>query len=70
MWALLCLPMAAPVPPTDSIDSERHYIDSVQAKLHYQTGRITLPDDLSVLTVPAGFRYLDAKQSAYVLTKL
>lgn len=61
---------AAPTPPADSLDSERHYIDSVQAKLHYQTGRITLSDDLGAITVPAGFRYLDAKQSEYVLTKL
>ncbi|AII52777.1 DUF2167 domain-containing protein [Hymenobacter sp. APR13] len=76
LWALLGLPaaaaLAAPTPPApaDSIDSERHYIDSVQATLHYQTGLITLPDGLGSITVPTGFRYLDAKQSEYVLTKL
>jgi uncharacterized membrane-anchored protein len=61
---------AAPDLPADSIGSEQRYIDSVQATLHYQTGLITLPDDLGAITVPTGFRYLDAKQSEYVLTKL
>jgi len=60
---------AAPA-PTDSVDREQAYIDSVQARLHYQTGHIILPNALGYLDVPAGFRYLDAKQSAYVLTKL
>ncbi|SHK38985.1 DUF2167 domain-containing protein [Hymenobacter psychrotolerans] len=49
---------------------EQAYIDSVQATLQYQTGRIAFPDGLGSITVSAGFRCLDAKQSDYVLTKL
>ena len=60
---------ATPTPP-DSVDREQAYIDSVQATLHYQTGRVTFPDNLGSLAVPKGFRYLDASQSEYVLTKL
>ncbi|TGE23152.1 DUF2167 domain-containing protein [Hymenobacter metallicola] len=61
---------AAPTPAADSVDREQAYIDSVQATLHYQTGHIVLPNNLGSLNVPQGFRYLDVKQSDYVLTKL
>ena len=73
--AALCAQLSAYATPapSDSVGRatrEQAYIDSVQATLHYQTGHITFPDGLGSLTVPAGFRYLDARQSAYVLTKL
>lgn len=42
----------------------------MHATLHYQTGRVTLPQGKGILTVPAGFRYLDVAQSRYVMTKL
>ncbi|PJJ54962.1 DUF2167 domain-containing protein [Hymenobacter chitinivorans] len=76
LWALLCAALATAATPTpsdipaDTLDREQVYIDSVQAALHYQTGRIMLPNALGVLNVPPGFRYLDVKQSDYVLTKL
>ena len=60
--------LAAPV-PLDSAARYQAVIDSMQATLHYQTGQITLPDGVGKVTVPAGFRYLDAEQSARVLTK-
>ncbi|MCR5888775.1 DUF2167 domain-containing protein [Hymenobacter sp. J193] len=62
---------AAPIPPApaDSVDREKAYVDSVHATLHYQTGHIVLPDNLGSLDVPKGFRFLDAEQSNYVLTK-
>ncbi|UOQ72243.1 DUF2167 domain-containing protein [Hymenobacter cellulosilyticus] len=72
LWALLGLGVAtqgAPTPP-DSAAREQAYIDSVQATLHYQTGHVALPNNLGSLNVPQGFRYLDVKQSDYVLTKL
>lgn len=60
---------AAPTPP-DSVDHEQVYVDSVQAALKYQTGHITFPDNLGSINVPKGFRYLNARQSEYVLTEL
>lgn len=59
---------AAPA-PADSAALLKAKLDSMQATLHYQTGRVTLPDGVGDITVPAGFRYLDAEQSARVLTK-
>ena len=41
----------------------------MQATLHYETGRVTLPEGVGEITVPTGFRYLDAEQSTRVLTK-
>ncbi|MBG8552755.1 DUF2167 domain-containing protein [Hymenobacter guriensis] len=70
--ASLHLSAAASTPPVpaDSLDREKAYVDSVHATLHYQTGHIVLPDNLGSLEVPKGFRFLDAEQSNYVLTKL
>jgi len=45
-------------------------IDSVEATFKYQHGKITLRNGLATITVPPGFKYLDAKQSEYVLTDL
>ena len=56
--------------PPDSAARYQATTDSLQATLHYQTGRVVLPEGVGELVVPAGFRYLDAEQSARVLTKL
>lgn len=45
-------------------------IDSIEATLKYQHGNIKLRNGLASLTVPQGFKYLDATQSEYVLTEL
>ncbi|MBO0360571.1 DUF2167 domain-containing protein [Hymenobacter sp. BT186] len=60
---------AAPTAP-DSVDREQAYIDSVHTLLHYETGHIVFPDSLGSIDVPKGFRYLNARQSNYVLTTL
>jgi uncharacterized membrane-anchored protein len=52
------------------IDSAQVLIDSLEASLHYQQGEIKLKNDLGTLIVPDGFRYLDGKQSRYVLEDL
>ncbi|WP_165370557.1 DUF2167 domain-containing protein [Hymenobacter persicinus] len=73
LWGLLALTLttqAAPAPADSLNPGQQAYIDSVHATLHYQTGHITLPNALGSINVPAGFRYLDAKQSERVLTKL
>ncbi|MFT5336671.1 MAG: putative membrane-anchored protein [Luteibaculaceae bacterium] len=45
-------------------------LDSLVAHLEYQTGEIVLGDGLAELHVPYGFKFLDAKQSDYVLTEV
>lgn len=60
---------ATPAPP-DSANRYQAYVDSVHALLRYETGHIVFPDSLGTLDVPAGFRYLDARQSDYVMTTL
>ncbi|MBX0290938.1 DUF2167 domain-containing protein [Hymenobacter sp. HSC-4F20] len=68
--ALTPLASSAAPTPTDSVDRYQQYADSVHATLHYQTGRVVLPEGKGILHVPAGFRYLDMVQSRYVLTTL
>jgi uncharacterized membrane-anchored protein len=52
------------------IDSVQIFLDSAEASLQYQHGQITLDNGVGVLNVPAGFRYLDPKQSEYVIRDL
>jgi uncharacterized membrane-anchored protein len=52
------------------VDSAQLLIDSLEASLHYQQGEIKLDNGVGTLQTPAGFRYLDAQQSAYVLQDL
>lgn len=56
----------------DAADSAayRAYADSMEkiaAGLTWQTGRVVLEDSIATLNVPQGFRYLDPKQTAWVL---
>jgi uncharacterized membrane-anchored protein len=52
------------------IDSVQIFLDSAEASLQYQHGEITLDNGVGVLNVPTGFRYLDPKQSEYVIRDL
>lgn len=45
-------------------------VDSIDASFHYDVGSIELENGLATLTVPDGYRFLDAEQSAYVLENL
>ncbi|MEM6261664.1 MAG: DUF2167 domain-containing protein [Bacteroidota bacterium] len=47
-----------------------YYLDSVSNSLSYGTGTITLKGSLATLTVPEGFKYLNAKDSKMVLEDL
>jgi hypothetical protein len=38
-------------------------IDSVEQTLSYQTGLVTIGDNVAELNVPAGFKYLNGKDS-------
>jgi uncharacterized membrane-anchored protein len=53
-----------------SVDSTQLFIDSVEASLQYKQGIIELSNGIGTLSVPEGFRYLDEKQSEYVLKDL
>ncbi|QHT70298.1 DUF2167 domain-containing protein [Rhodocytophaga rosea] len=46
------------------------YTDSINASMKYEKGTIKLSNGIATIKVPAGYKYLDAKQSNYVLTEL
>ena len=46
------------------------FIDSLEARIRYQHGEIKFENGIGTLNVPAGFRYLDARQSRSVLEDL
>lgn len=48
----------------------RYFIDSVNKTFKYETGTISLPNGIAKLNIPAGFKFLDAKQSKYVISDL
>lgn len=52
------------------VDSLQMQIDQIEQSLTYQTGVIEFPSCKAKLKVPEGFRYLDARQSNYVLSDL
>jgi uncharacterized membrane-anchored protein len=45
-------------------------LDSVESKLHYKTGTITLENGLATINIKPGFKFLDAKDTRYVLEDL
>ena len=60
--------------PKDSLavimQQQQKFMDSVDNAMKYETGSITLSNGVAKLNVPAGFKYLNAQQSNYVLTEL
>src|SRR6187551_2907294 len=55
---------------TGENDSTNTFLDSLEASFQYQTGDIKLGDDIGILKVPKGFRYLDPKQAQFVIHDL
>jgi uncharacterized membrane-anchored protein len=53
----------------DSLAAQK-FIDSVDKAMRYETGEIKLSNGIAKLNVPAGFKFLNAEQSKYVLTEL
>jgi uncharacterized membrane-anchored protein len=45
-------------------------LDSVESKLHYKTGTITLENGLATINIKPGFKFLDATDTRYVLEDL
>ena len=56
--------------PETPVDSLKLMQEQIEKSLTYETGSITLGENLAVMQVPAGYRYLSAKQSQYVLSQL
>lgn len=53
-----------------SIEEYTRKIDSINNSFTYQEGVVSLQNGIAEITVPEGYKLLDAKQSAYVLTDL
>lgn len=53
-----------------SLEAYLQYADSVNNAMKYQQGVITLQGDFAKLNVPAGFKFLNAQQSQFVLHDL
>jgi uncharacterized membrane-anchored protein len=47
-----------------------NFMDSVNKAMKYQTGIVKMSNGIAQLNVPAGFKYLNADQSNYVITEL
>jgi len=62
--------LSVPVLHAQDADSTRLFIEKIESSLQYQTGKITLKGDVGELNVPKGYRYLDPRQSMYVLSDL
>lgn len=45
-------------------------IDSIEAKLHYKTGTVTLENGMATINIAPGFKFLDAKEARYVLEEI
>lgn len=48
----------------------QRFADSVTKTLRFETGLITLPNGIAKLDIPAGFKYLNADQSKFVISDL
>lgn len=74
LFLCLCSIFSYAQTETDSLDISveelRVALDSIDNSFKYQYGTIDLNDGLATLNVPDGFKFLDAEQSAYVLTDL
>ncbi len=45
-------------------------IDSIEAKMHYKTGSVTLENGMATINIAPGFKFLDAKDARYVLEEV
>lgn len=68
---MLCLCMTPSFArDANDVDRLQAFLDSLENSFQYQVGEIKLNNDIGVLKVPAGFRYLNAEQSQYVIHDL
>ncbi|SDL54316.1 Uncharacterized membrane-anchored protein [Catalinimonas alkaloidigena] len=57
-------------PDVPEVDSTALQIAQINESFRYETGEVTIGDDLARIQVPEGYRFLDAEQSKYVLSDL
>jgi len=55
---------------TADLVAQINFIDSVTTAMRYETGNIILQGGMASLKVPAGFKYLNAQQSQFVINKV
>ncbi len=67
LWVLGLLPAMLQAQQVDSTQVVR---DQIEKSFTYQTGAVTLGPDLAILKVPKGYKFLNARQSQYVLNQL
>ncbi|MES2544324.1 MAG: DUF2167 domain-containing protein [Bacteroidota bacterium] len=51
-------------------DTTAVFIDNIEKSFKYESGKISLSEGEGILNVPKGFKYLDGKQTQYVLKDL
>lgn len=69
----LCFSLAAYAkknPVMTAEDSAQVALDNIEKSFTYQTGTIDLGENLAKIQVPAGFRFLNAKQTDFVIYDL
>ncbi|WP_313805316.1 DUF2167 domain-containing protein [Flavobacterium sp.] len=66
---LVCLTILTKV-NSQNTDSLKVVFDEIEKSLKYQTGKIELTEGNANLNVPKGFKFLDGKQTQYVLKDL
>jgi uncharacterized membrane-anchored protein len=55
---------------TVDFEAYQRVLDSISNSLVYQRGHIELQDGIAGIAIPEGYKFLDATQSAFVLTDL
>lgn len=55
---------------TIAMENQLKFIDSVESAMKYETGVVKLSGGFANLNIPKGFKYLNAEQSNYILTRL
>ncbi len=56
--------------PKSAEDSAKMIIANIENSFTYQTGEVTVGDNLAKINIPKGFRFLDAKQAETVVYEL
>ncbi|PSR54700.1 DUF2167 domain-containing protein [Adhaeribacter arboris] len=67
LWLIVLLPAQVGAQTLDSTAIKR---EQLEKSFTYETGTITLGENLAKLQVPKGYKFLNAKQSQYVLNQL
>lgn len=70
IFTMVLVLMATPKSSSQTQDSTAIDLTKIEKSLTYKTGKIEIPTGNAVLNVPKGYKFLDAKQTQYVLKDL